>query len=74
MTEVIQPYKCGTCKFWLVAQAVPGGHSNGICRRYPPSVLPVARNDQGEIASQSFFPPMAESGWCGEYVMKVGLQ
>ena len=69
MTTVIGEERCAKCKFWQ-----PTEGEDGICRRFPAQVLPLARNEQGAIATGSFFPPMNGGGWCGEYKMKISLQ
>lgn len=51
--------RCQACEYFLAQD-----EAHGICRRFPPT--PIA-TDQGVI---SFFPPMLNEGWCGEYIEK----
>lgn len=50
---------CQSCKFFL-----PQSEAQGLCRRNPPTPIPT---EQGVI---SFFPPMLNDGWCGEFKEK----
>jgi len=47
---------CLTCAFYLMP--------DGVCRRFPPAVIPVKGK---EDRWRSAFPPMAPGGWCGEF-------
>jgi len=61
---------CGSCKFWI---RDPGKEAKeGICRRYPPEVVPVL---QPNALTKSFatmihfiFPKVREDCLCGEYI------
>ena len=73
MTDLLET-ACSNCRFYLRE----GAH--GICRRYPPNVVPVmtqgrvllAGQSQGpQLGLQAAFPPMAAEGWCGEHVLKT---
>jgi hypothetical protein len=68
--------KCQSCKFWIPAEdLLADGTRNGLCRRYPPSVQAfVSKDVAGQFTTHSFFPPMSENGWCGEFAIKVILQ
>lgn len=51
---------CKSCRFFLDTD-----EGAGVCRRHP--AVPVAVGDQ----VYSHFPVMLDSGWCGEYKLKV---
>ncbi len=59
---------CGTCLFFFHPDV---NQQAGLCRRYPPHVLLVGIQNgdtpQPVAVTQSGFPPMIESGWCGEH-------
>jgi len=48
---------CSTCQYFM-----PQSDTQGICRRYPPTVL---IHDNGPTVS--VFPPMLVEGYCGEH-------
>ena len=55
---------CDTCKFFMDM-----GGGNGICRRYPASVVvhPAAADKNGQPLFAFAFPSMnGRMGWCGE--------
>lgn len=54
---------CKACKFFLAQD-----EAQGLCRRNPPTPIPT---EQGVI---SFFPPMLNDGWCGEFKNKEKQQ
>ena len=61
--------RCGTCRYWLTTGA------EAVCRRKPPQGWFIAAQTvaTGQLPAQtiSFFPPMSEQGWCGEYARKA---
>lgn len=58
--------RCGDCKFFLPLLQRPG---DGLCRRFPASVLSKEAN--GVTMTTGQFPPMSDDGWCGEYKLKI---
>lgn len=69
---------CAQCYFFGRPKGAPAD-AHGVCRAHPPQVLLVpvpaparALQDprgpaQPTLAFQSQFPPMAPTGWCGEW-------
>lgn len=58
---------CANCRFSFPME--PGQY---LCRRFPPAVVvhPLPNSDQGaQVFGQ--FPVMHESGWCGEYKLRL---
>lgn len=61
---------CGSCRFW---KRHKDGQPSGMCRQKPPAVImigmqphPIAKN-QGMPIVDSFWPPIPESEWCGQW-------
>jgi hypothetical protein len=54
---------CGNCRFYM-------SHVK-VCRRGPPTPIMVGvKHGMGignEPVIQSYFPPMAPNGWCGDH-------
>ncbi len=59
---------CGKCRF---LKPDMGDLRRGICRRYPPGVVP-AQTAQG-IVPIGFHPVCSASDWCGEFSPRPGL-
>ena len=58
---------CATCKHWAVnVRATPG---DGVCKRYPPTLIPLVRPEGIQLTSH--FPPCKSSEGCGEYVLDL---
>lgn len=59
--------RCETCRFFFVDET----DQKGYCRRYPatPLMVGVEKGPNGELKvhTQSAFPVMLPSGWCGEH-------
>lgn len=59
---------CGSCLYF------EGDKRGGECHRGPPTgVLAPGKNALGQLDYQpsSFFPPVTEKQWCGEYRSKA---
>jgi hypothetical protein len=61
MEKDIEP-TCKTCVFFFSRNMVSG---IGVCRRYPPTVVP---DDSGNNYAE--WPSLSDSQWCGEYKEK----
>lgn len=56
--------RCAMCRFWWTANP---DRDRGLCRRYPPSIF--LRSIEGEtLVTQTEFPILLATGWCGEFV------
>ena len=55
---------CSNCRYWELSLELKGGVSAGICRRYPPTILPP---QDGEDHNRSLFPETGNFDWCGEH-------
>lgn len=55
--------ECGRCIFWF----------GGICRRYPPVVVPTPNDNQLPViyAPMEWRPSVLASDWCGEFRRSV---
>ncbi len=55
--------QCDNCEFHMKIPDIE--IDEVVCRRYPPSIVPISENGQPSLASR--FPAMKVFGWCGEY-------
>jgi hypothetical protein len=71
-----KPDGCSTCAFWFSPSQQnvgysPSGREVGLCRRFPPATLVVgaqtAMNGTVNAITQAGFPPIDDTGWCGEH-------
>jgi hypothetical protein len=65
-----QSESCGSCRFWRRNEK---GKPSGVCRQTQPTAFIVAmvahqimKNQQIPIVD-SFWPPIPESEWCGQW-------
>jgi hypothetical protein len=58
---------CAKCAYFFN----PANADHGLCRRHPPTVLIVGTvqtiGGPQQALTQSFYPPVAPIGWCGEF-------
>jgi len=56
---------CGNCKFY---KPTIGRPSEGLCRRFPPVVIPLPLPPPNPpVAPVAVMPNMQDSNWCGEW-------
>jgi hypothetical protein len=65
-----QSESCGSCRFWRRNEK---GKPSGVCRQTQPTAFiiamvahPIMKNQQIPIVD-SFWPPIPESEWCGQW-------
>ena len=61
---------CKACTFYVAGDK---SANPGFCYRYPPTVLPVQVQTMAGVQSgvQSFYPPVRDTQYCGEYRVKL---
>jgi hypothetical protein len=63
---------CSSCRFCSKLSALESGNKDlaGVCRRYPPAVIPVpmpSLSGKFEVGIRSEFPPVLFRNPCGEW-------
>ncbi len=69
---MIEEGSCEFCKFFL-ANLSKEKNPDGYCRRMPPAITVIGKNNLGQAMIQSQFPPIMKSFWCGEYRAKLDI-
>lgn len=57
--------RCERCRFYLPREI---DAERGLCRRFPPTIF-LQSAKAGKLLTQTQFPVMLPTGWCGEFAV-----
>jgi hypothetical protein len=64
----MDPEKCMNCYYWQQGDLITKDLQDGVCRRYPPTVI-YENNEEIKNGGERpvVYPRTYENDWCGEF-------